>query len=242
MEKMDLEALFAEIQTQLLVNNLAPYKPPDNLSPDEIESSFWALGKAQSTHGKKVRENKFRFIEKKEDTTSEETLKQIRESFDHYDANKNGVLNKVEFNAACMEMGIALKSQEDKDKLFNEVGGGGEVSFENYAKWMESRVKVTMDNAESAKAAFKAIADGQATISEAQLKTNPLTDEDRAYLMENMEGSDGKFDYNGFIDKIMLGGSGMTSGGGGGGGGDNCSSCGKPHGGQKFCVECGAKQ
>jgi Ca2+-binding EF-hand superfamily protein len=203
-EKMDLEALFGDIQTQLRVNNLAAYVPPEGLAPDDIESSFWSLGKAQSTHGRKVRENKFRFIEKKEDKTSEETLKQIRESFDHYDENSNGLLNKIEFNAACMEMGIALKTQEDKDNLFNDVGSGGEVTFEQYAKWMESRVKVTMDNAESAKAAFKAIADGRDFITEAQLGTPPLTDEDREYLKANMTGNDGQFDYNAFIDKVMM--------------------------------------
>jgi hypothetical protein len=238
MEKMDLEALYAEIQTQLLVNNLAPYKPPAELEPEKLQEAFDTLSANQNAQGAKVRNDKFRFIEKKDNSTDEETLKQIKASFDHYDANKNGSLNSVEFNAACMEMGIALKSQEEKDQLFRSVGGGDDISFDEYFKWMESRMKVTMDDPESAKAAFAAIAGGP-TITKAQLGIDPLTDDDRAFLLENMEEKDGALDYAGFIDRVMLGGSGMQAGGSSGGGGGGCPSCGAAATGSKFCTSCG---
>jgi Ca2+-binding EF-hand superfamily protein len=210
MEKMDLEALFAEIQTQLLVNNLAPYKPPAELEPDKLQDAFNQLSTSQNAQGAKVRDDKFRFIEKKENVTDEQTLKEIKASFDHYDENKNGSMNFVEFNAACMEMGIALKTQEEKDNLFRQVGGGDDISFDEYFKWMENRMKVTMDDPESAKAAFAAISGGP-TITKAQLATDPLTDEDRAFLLENMEEKDGALDYASFIDRVMIGGEGLSS-------------------------------
>lgn len=210
-EKMDLEALFAEIQTQLLVNNLAKYVPPSDITPEAIQQDFNDLAAKQAAHGAAVRENKFRYMDAKEDTTSEETLKQIREAFDRYDKNSNGFLNPTEFQAACMEMGIVLRTEEEKAKLYQEVSKGtDEVNFEEYAAWMESKLKVSMNDAASAKAAFRAIADDQPSISEAQLKTNPITDEDRAFLRANMDkGEGGRYDYDSFVDRMMSGGSGM---------------------------------
>jgi len=210
-EKMDLEALFAEIQTQLLVNNLAKYVPPSDITPEAIQEDFSKMSAQQSAHGAAVRENKFRYMDAKEDTTSEETLKQMREAFDRYDKNNNGFLNPTEFQAACMEMGIVLRSEEEKAKLYQEVSkGSDQVNFEEYAEWMESKLKVSMNDASSAKAAFRAIADDQASISEAQLKTNPITDEDRAFLRANMDKTEeGRYDYDTFVDRMMSGGAGM---------------------------------
>jgi len=210
-EKMDLESFFAEIQTQLLVNNLAPYTPPKDISPEAIQEEFLALSNKQLAHSKAVRENKFSFVEAKEDTTSEETIKQIKTAFDRYDANSNGFLNPTEFQAACMEMGIVLRTEEEKVALYNEVSkSNSEVGFEEYKDWMESKLKVSMNDAASAKAAFRAIADDQPAISEAQLKTNPLTDEDRAFLRNNMVKNDeGRYDYDSFVDQMMVGGGGM---------------------------------
>lgn len=245
MEKLDLEALFSEIQQSLMVNNLAPYQPPSELAPEAIEDNFAKLSKSQAAHGSKVRENKFKYIEKKEDVTSEETKKNIETSFKRYDKNGNGSLNAVEFNAACMEMGVALKTEEEKAALFSEVGQGGDVTLEQYGKWMESRMHVKMDDADSAKKAFQAIANGKSTITEAELNTPPLTDDDRAFLKANMKLEDGTYDYAGFIDQIMSG-TGLTAGEEGAAApaaasGNNCSSCGAVNDGSKFCTGCGAK-
>jgi hypothetical protein len=39
-EKLDVEALFLEIQTQLAVNGRAPYQCPPDLHPDTLDASF----------------------------------------------------------------------------------------------------------------------------------------------------------------------------------------------------------
>jgi hypothetical protein len=42
-------------------------------------------------------------------------------------------LEKDEFSAACMEMGIALKTQDEKDQLFVKLAEGNpEISFEQF--------------------------------------------------------------------------------------------------------------
>lgn len=202
MEKMDLEALFAEIQTILTVNNLARWTPPAGLAPHELQTKFDNMLAAQSAFGTRVREEKFKYIEKKDDSAQEEAIAaDIRTSFRHYDENNNGSLNKSEFLAACMEMGVALKTQDEKDALFSSVGGGGDVTLAQYDKWMRARMVMKMDNPDSAKAAFRNIANGGATITAAQLNTQPLTDDDRAFLMANMpQMDDGSYDYASFID------------------------------------------
>lgn len=204
-EKMDCEGLFTDIQTTLSVNGLSAYSAPAELSPDALDAAFDGLNAAQSAHSVAVRGNKDRFIEKKEDNSEEEALARIEASFKNYDKNSNGVLSKVEFQAACMEMGVVLKTQEEKDQLFDEVtGGGADMSFDQYRGWMEGRVMVKMDSPDAVKATFKTLAGDRATISEASLSTPPLTAEDKAFLMEEMaKDGDGNYDYAGFVDKYM---------------------------------------
>jgi Ca2+-binding EF-hand superfamily protein len=204
-EKMDVEALFAEIQTTLKVNNLRPYVPPEDVTPDALDAEFVSLATAQQQHAHNVRDNRFRFIEKKDDSAAQEIEEQIKQSFEHYDENKNGVMSKIEFEAACMEMGIVMKTQEDKDNLFNSVAQGDDsITFEEYREWMMGKLVVALDDPEGVKSAFNTIADGNSSISEAQLKTKPLTDADREFLAANMpQNDDGTYDYAAFVDKIM---------------------------------------
>jgi len=257
MEKMDLEALFAEIQTLLLVNNLAAYEPPLDITPDKIESSFKSLNQAQAAHGAAVRNNKFRFIEKKEDTSNEETMAEIEHSFKNYDSNNNNHLNKTEFFAACMEMGMAFQSDQDKHDLFEKVSAGSsEVTLEQYAEWMSSRLEVKMDNAGSAKACFATLADNNPNgMTPAQL--SQFSEEDRAFLEENMTQKDGLYDFNDFVDKMMIGGHGLTSASASVESSSApvesssepvaaeettkvCTTCGSSNMGAKFCSDCGA--
>lgn len=204
-EKMDCESMFAEIQTILSVNNLAAFVPADGCSPAELDGAFSALAAAQATQGQSVRESKFRFIEKKEDNSEEETLKEIKTSFDNYDKNSNGSLNQVEFSAACMELGVVHKTQEEKDAFFNQISeGSGQVSFEQFRDWTLSRMVMKMDNADSAKSVFKTIADGRTGLTEASLSTPPLTAEDKEFIMANCpKTEDGLYDYSAFVDQMM---------------------------------------
>lgn len=205
-EKMDVEALFAEIQTTLKVNGLNAYVPPEGLSPDDIEANFGGLGAAQSAHGRAVRQNRFKYIEKKEDSaTADEINNEIKESFAHYDTNNSDSLNKIEFEAACMEMGVVLKTQEEKDALYLKVSGDlTDITFAQYQAWMLERMVVRLDDPEGIKNAFKIMADNSAFMTDRQLAIPPMTDEDVAFMRENMpQNGDGMFDYNGFVDKFM---------------------------------------
>lgn len=202
-EKMDCEALFAEIQTIRKVNNLVPYEPPAELAPAALQETFNGMVTAQNVHGSAVRENRYKFIEKKDDAASEEIEQQILEAFNHYDENKNGSLTKVEFSAACMEMGIVSKTEEEKDALFASVAQGDDtITKEEWQHWMRGRLVVKLDDPNGIKTAFTTVADNNTSaISANQLRTDPLTDEDRAFLEEHMpKREDGSYDFNAFVD------------------------------------------
>jgi len=202
-EKMDLEALYAEIQTTLQVNGLAPFTPPEDVSPDRIQKAMDLLTEDQNAQGVRVRENRFRFIEKKEDKSGEELRRQIEASFKSFDASKNGRLSPIEFEAACMQMGVATKDQAAKDALFSKIAqGGAEITFDQYFAWMKSRMVMSLDDPDSVRGAFSTIADGKQGLSEADL--NVLPAEDREFVKRNFKrNADGTYDYSKFVTETM---------------------------------------
>jgi Ca2+-binding EF-hand superfamily protein len=201
-EKMDLEALFAEIQTTLKVNGLAPYEPPADCTPDRIQECMDVLTQEQNEHGRKVRENRFRFIEKKEDKSGDELMKQIKASFDSFDASKNGKLSPVEFEAACMQMGVGLKDQAAKDALFQKLAqGGSEITFDQYFQWMKGRMVVSLDDPESVRSAFSTMADGKQGLSDADLRM--LSAEDQQFVKDNFKKTNGLYDHAAFVTQTM---------------------------------------
>lgn len=204
-EKMDLEALYAEIQTILKVNNLKPYVPPADIVPDALQTEFMAMVEQQAAHGIAVRENRFKYIEKKDDSSSQEIEDHIEATFRKYDNDNSDSLNKIEFEAALMEMNIVLRNQDEKDKLFQSVAGDDDrITHDEYSVWMKSRLIVSLDDPEGIKSAFKAIAGDARGLTEAQLGTKPLTDDDVEYLKANMpKHDDGTYDYATFVDSVM---------------------------------------
>jgi len=201
-EKMDLEALLAEIQTTLQVNGLAPYQVPADVTPEKIQEAIDGLNQAQNDHGRAVRNNRFRFIEKKEHSSSQEIVAQIRASFDSFDQNKNGKLSLVEFEAACMKMGVATKDAAAKEALFNQLAEGtGSITFDQFFAWMKTRTVMSLDDPDSVRGAFSTIADGKPTLSEADLRL--LSPEDQEFVRSNFQQVDGNYDYKAFVTQTM---------------------------------------
>jgi len=199
---MDLEALLAEIQTTLQVNGLAPYQVPADVTPEKIQEGLDSLNQAQNDHGAKVRNNRFRFIEKKEHSSSQEVVAQIRASFDSFDQNKNGKLSLVEFEAACMKMGVATKDAAAKEQLFNQLSEGtGAINFDQFFAWMKKRTVMSLDDPDSVRGAFSTVADGKSGLSEADLRL--LSPEDQEFVKSNFQHVDGSYDYKAFVTATM---------------------------------------
>ena len=83
--KLDLEALYAQIQTQLKVNGRQQYGVPSELSPDAVEEAFHQLYLARQQYARKARDNRFRFIQKEETHLSDDKVAEFKDSFSHFD-------------------------------------------------------------------------------------------------------------------------------------------------------------
>lgn len=83
--KLDLEALYAQVQTQLKVNGRQAYGVPSELSPDAVEEAFHQLYLARQQYARKARDNRFRFIQKEESHLSDEKVAEFKDSFSHFD-------------------------------------------------------------------------------------------------------------------------------------------------------------
>ena len=83
--KLDLEALYAQIQTQLKVNGRQPYGVATELSPDAVEEAFHQLYLSRQQYARKARDNRFRFIQKEETHLSDDKVAEFKDSFSHFD-------------------------------------------------------------------------------------------------------------------------------------------------------------
>jgi len=200
-EKMDLESLLAEIQTELKVNGRTSYNPPEGLAPEDVQAALDTLTKSQNGYAQAVRDNRFKFVQKAETKLSDEKVKEIEDSFNHFDSNKNGVLDKLEFKAALSAMSVFFPSDTEFEEVLTRVSGGSsKVTKEQYLNYVQAKYQ-DKDTPDQIKESFKAVAGGADTITLEQLNCRPLTEEDIAWLKERMpHQSSGGLDYSAFVD------------------------------------------
>jgi len=201
-EKLDLEILFAEIQTELKINDRPPYSPPEELSPDSIEKNWSKLAAVETHRGQKIRENRFRFIKKEESKISDEKVAECKASFTHFDQNGDHALDKLEFKAANSAMSVVFKNDDHFNKVFEDVSAGkGSVNLEQYMKYIVA-LQEDRDSPDQLKDSFRQMAGDNDTITGDQLNIPPLTEDDVSYLKSVMPKVDGdKYDYNAFVDQ-----------------------------------------
>jgi Ca2+-binding EF-hand superfamily protein len=199
--KLDLEALYAEIQTKLKVNGRHAYDVPGEVSPDAIEEAFHQLYLARQQHARKARDHRFQFIKKEEVHLSDEKMSEFKESFSHFDTDKDGFLQKDEFKAATASVGVSLKDNE-LDSTFAQLSNGVAqgVSESSYLSYLV-KLSEDVDTAEQIKASFKQLANDRQFVTLDDLSIPPLSKEDAELLNEILpKNAEGELDYNAFID------------------------------------------
>jgi Ca2+-binding EF-hand superfamily protein len=202
-EKIDLENLFAEIQTQLKVNGRRSYVPPEGLTPEDLEQALDRLTGAQKGYAAAVRENRFKYVQKVETKISDEKIAEMKDSFRHFDKNKNGTLDKLEFKAALSAMSVFFASDAELERTFNNLSAGsGHVNLDQYLGFLTSKYE-DRDSPDQIKDSFRQVADGSGTISRAQLLTPPLGAEDAEFLASVMPESGGGYDYSAYVDSVF---------------------------------------
>jgi len=201
-EKLDIESLFAEIQTELKVNDRSPYVPEAKFAPETVDAAWDGLTASEKVHAKAIRDNRHRFIQKTESKLSAEQVAEFKQSFAHFDANNDNAMDRLEFKAANAAMSVTFKDEKLFEKTFLEVSGGAaSVNMAQYLSYME-KMQQDRDSAEQVLEAFKSLAnDDESGITAAQLAVPPLSEEDGKFLSAHLPAkADGKLDYVTYVN------------------------------------------
>lgn len=201
-ERLDLDLLYSEIQTELAVNQRFAFVPPEDCTPDAVQAALDAVNEAERERGVAVRNNRFRFVERKEVDVPQEKLDEFKEAFDHFDANNSGTLEKIELKAALTALSVPVRDEDHLTEIYDRLREGEpEVSFDSYIRFNLSLVE-DKDTPEQTLAAFEMLNDGAQRVTRDQLLVPPLTEEDVDALVSRMgePDADGTYDYAAFVN------------------------------------------
>lgn len=203
--KLDIEALYANIQTKLAVNGRTAYSEPSNLSTSALDAAWDRLEQAEKARGQAVRDNLFKFVTRTVTAVSDDQMKEFEASFNHFDKDRNGSLDRLEFKAALSALGIPFRDDEAFDKVFFQVSGGAErITKDQFIAYLIG-LSEDKDTADSIRSAFQHLADNADRISHVQLRTHPLQDNvEVEYLAHRMPALDNQvYDYNSYLNSAF---------------------------------------
>jgi hypothetical protein len=136
---------------------------------------------------------------------SAEQLKEYKDTFNHFDVDKDGTLNRLEFKSCLTTLGLIGIDFEGGDakfeRIFTDVSGGApEIKFDNFVDYMNRLAGSSMDPAQIA-AAFATVAGGKAFLTKNDCQVGGLQAEEIEFITVNLpplKGSDG-YDYNSYL-------------------------------------------
>jgi len=185
---VDIQDLYANIQAELKVNGRVSYNCQEGQEPERLNELVSTLQDAERAHIDMVRAARLGFIDKMEDgeTVSDDKLKEFNETFDHFDKDNSGKLDKSEFQAAMSGVGIAL-NEEDFERVFDELKDEeeGHIARDTYITYLTNFFS-TSDTADSVLKSLQVLGDPE-NITEEMLSQPPLSPEDVEYLLSKTE-------------------------------------------------------
>lgn len=189
---VDIQDLFANIQGELKVNGRPAYEPDETRKPEILNSKKDDLQQSEKEYVEMIRGARMGFISAMDsgDTISDERMAEFEKSFDVFDHDKSGQMNKLEFKAALSAIGIAL-NDDDCERVFTELcsdhdtDGKQEIDKQTYMNYVVSFF-TTSDDADSIMKSLHVLGDPE-NVSEDMFNQPALSDEDREYLMSRAE-------------------------------------------------------
>lgn len=130
-----------------------------------------------------------------------EKVAEFKQTFDHFDKNKNGVLSQLEFKGCLMAMGDEKTDDQMAALMVQLQAGDGKLPFNSF---MNHMITATQDNdsEDEILAAFKIITNDQPTITADQIRS-VMGAEEAGYLIANLPAVDGGFDYTSWTGKAF---------------------------------------
>jgi uncharacterized protein YukE len=134
-------------------------------------------------------------------------LKEYKDTFNHFDVDKDGSLNRLEFKSCLTTLGLIGVDFEGTDskfeRIFTDVAGGQEVVlFDNFVEYMNRLAGSSMDPNQIA-AAFSTVAKGKNHVSKHDCQVAGLVPEEVEFItlhLPQCAGTDG-YDYNAYLKK-----------------------------------------
>lgn len=184
---IDIQELYSSLQGELKSNGRPAYTPPEGLEVENLNEMTNALQATENQMMAKVNKARVEFVDsiKVDEGLSNERLEEFDHSFDVFDADKSGHLNKDEFKAALSAVGVSL-NEGDLDHTFDQLANEEHfVEREVYLNYLKEFFS-NSDDADSIMKSLQVLGDPTNVTAE-DLLYNPLTEEDVAYLMSKAE-------------------------------------------------------
>jgi len=139
---------------------------------------------------------------------SAEQLKEYKDTFNHFDVDKDGTLNRLEFKSCLTTLGLIGIDFEGGDakfeRIFQDVSGGhSDIKFDNFVEYMNRLAGSSMDPTQIA-AAFATLSQGKAFLTKNDCSVGGLVPEEVEFITLNLppqSGVDGGYDYNAYLKK-----------------------------------------
>lgn len=179
--------------------------PHTQYTMDSVRSS-WALLLAAINRALNETQNQILIRDSK--GLSESQLSEYRQSFNHFDKDKSGQLDKNEFRACLLSLGYKLGNDPTADPVYDKIWGdidpneSGYVSFEAFVQFM-SKEMVDEDSADQVMASFKVLAGEKPYITADELRRE-LPAEQAEYCIQRMAPYSGPDAVEGALDYMSF--------------------------------------
>jgi len=137
---------------------------------------------------------------------SAEQMKEYKETFNHFDVDKDQTLNRLEFKSCLSALGLIGIDFEGGDAKFEHIfhdvsGGADKILFDNFVEYMNRLAGSSMDQNQIA-ASFNAVSGGRPFITKNDATAAGLKPEEVEFITLNLPpaaGVDGGYDFNAFL-------------------------------------------
>jgi hypothetical protein len=139
---------------------------------------------------------------------SAEQLKEYKDTFNHFDVDKDGSLNRLEFKSCLTTLGLIGIDFEGGDAKFERIftdvsGGSADIKFDNFVEYMNRLAGSSMDQNQIA-SAFATLSQGKPFVTKNDCAVGGFIPEEIEFITLNLPphaGVDGGYDYNSYLKK-----------------------------------------
>eukprot|EP01105_Mastigella_eilhardi_P007242 TRINITY_DN18745_c0_g1_i1.p1 TRINITY_DN18745_c0_g1~~TRINITY_DN18745_c0_g1_i1.p1 ORF type:complete len:626 (+),score=222.66 TRINITY_DN18745_c0_g1_i1:58-1935(+) len=205
----NLQAFTAELEQQLPVIQAAEEQcsacniEDNEYSDHTFEDLQFTFEQLRSVFAKKIQFTQDQINESKGGVPLEK-MNEFRESFEHFDGNHDGQLDKLELKSALSSLGlvdVSFGGGEDKEfeAIFAKVSEGhNQISLEQYVKYMVSITEDTVSPQQLAEA-FTIVSGSKTFLTEADLRKAQLTDDQVDFVKTSFPATQGGYDHKAWL-------------------------------------------